>query len=135
MEKATVYFTKEITPEALVRIYEAAGRELKGKVAVKLSTGEPGGHNFLNPQLIKGLVQKLTGTIVECNTAYGGKRSNNKDHWQTFKDHGFMDIAPCDLMDENGDMALPVKDGFHLEKNYVGEHLKKLRLGADPLPL
>ena len=107
MEKATVYFTKEITPEALVRIYEAAGRELKGKVAVKLSTGEPGGHNFLNPQLIKGLVQKLSGTIVECNTAYGGKRSNNKDHWQTFKDHGFMDIAPCDLMDENGDMALP----------------------------
>ena len=124
MEKATVYFTKEITPEALVRIYEAAGRELKGKVAVKLSTGEPGGHNFLNPQLIKGLVQKLNGTIVECNTAYGGKRSNNKDHWQTFKDHGFMDIAPCDLMDENGDMALPVKDGFHLEKNYVGDHLK-----------
>ena len=95
MEKATVYFTKEITPEALVRIYEAAGRELNGKVAVKLSTGEPGGHNFLNPQLIKGLVQKLSGTIVECNTAYGGKRSNNKDHWQTFKDHGFMDIAPA----------------------------------------
>ena len=124
MEKATVYFTKEITPEALVRIYEVAGRKLSGKVAVKLSTGEPGGHNFLNPQLIKGLVQKLSGTIVECNTAYGGKRSNNKDHWQTFKDHGFMDIAPCDLMDENGDMALPVKDGFHLDKNYVGEHLK-----------
>ena len=98
--------------------------ELKGKVGVKISTGEPGGHNFLNPQLIKGLVQKLNGTIVECNTAYGGKRSNNKDHWQTFKDHGFMDIAPCDLMDENGDMALPVQAGFRLKENYVGDHLK-----------
>ena len=124
MEKATVYFTREITPEALVRIYQAVGRPLTGKVAVKISTGEPGGHNFLNPQLIKGLVEQLSGTIVECNTAYEGRRHTNADHWQTFKDHGFMDIAPCDLMDEEGDIALPVQDGFRLKENYVGDHLK-----------
>ena len=124
MEKATVYFTKEITPEALVRIYQAVGRPLTGKVAVKISTGEPGGHNFLNPQLIKGLVEQLSGTIVECNTAYEGRRHTNADHWQTFQEHGFMDIAPCDLMDEEGDIALPVQAGFRLKENYVGDHLK-----------
>ncbi len=124
MEKTTVYFTRQITPEALIRLYQAVGRPLTGKVAVKISTGEPGGHNFLNPQLIKGLVEQLSGTIVECNTAYEGRRHTNADHWQTFKEHGFMDIAPCDLMDEEGDIALPVQDGFHLKENYVGEHLK-----------
>ena len=72
MEKAKVYFTSDITSEGLVKIYEALGKELKGKVAVKISTGEPGGHNFLNPNLIKNLVNKLNGTIVECNTAYEG---------------------------------------------------------------
>ena len=124
MEKSKVYFTKEITPESLIKIYETLGVELKGKVAVKLSTGEPGGHHFLNPNLIKDLVHKVNGTIVECNTAYGGKRDKAEDHWKAIKDHGFMDIATIDIMDEEGDMAIPVENGFHLKEDYVGNHLK-----------
>ena len=124
MEKSKVYFTKEITPDSLIKIYKALGRDLKGKVAVKLSTGEAGGHYYLNPNLIKDLVHKVNGTIVECNTAYSGKRNTTKDHWETIKDHGFMDIAKVDIMDEEGDMPIPVKNGFHLKENYVGNHLK-----------
>ena len=123
MEKAKVYFTREITPESLVRIYEALGRELHGKTAVKISTGEPGGHNFLKPGLIEPLVRKLEGTIVECNTAYEGRRNTSEAHWQTFKDHGFAAIAPCDLMDEEGELVLPVRNGKQLKENYVGSHL------------
>lgn len=124
MEKSKVYFTKEITPESLIKMYETLGVELKGKVAVKLSTGEPGGHHFLNPNLIKDLVHKVNGTIVECNTAYGGKRDKAEDHWKAIKDHGFMDIATVDIMDEEGDMPIPVEKGFHLKEDYVGAHLK-----------
>ena len=124
MEKSKVYFTKEITPESLVKIYEAAGKELTGKVAVKISTGEPGGHNFLNPNLIKDLVSKLDGTIVECNTAYAGRRNTTEEHWKAIKEHGFMDIAEVDIMDENGDISIPVKNGTHLKENYVGANLK-----------
>ena len=125
MQKAKVYFTKAITPESLVKVYEALGRELHGKVAVKISTGEPGGHNFLQPALIAPLVQKLEGTIVECNTAYEGRRNTSEAHWQTFKDHGFAAIAPCDLMDEEGELVLPVRNGRHLKENYVGGHLSR----------
>ncbi len=124
MEKSKVFFTKEITSENLIKIYEALGQELKGKVAVKLSTGEAGGHYFLNPNLIKDLIHKVNGTIVECNTAYSGKRNTTKDHWETIKDHGFLDIAEVDIMDEEGDMPIPVENGVHLKENYVGEHLK-----------
>ncbi len=124
MEKSKVYFTKEITSESLIKIYEALGRDLKGKVAVKLSSGEPGGHHFLNPNLIKDLVNKLNGTIVECNTAYAGRRNTTEEHWKAIKEHGFLDIAKVDIMDEEGDMALPVENGFHLKENYVGNHLK-----------
>lgn len=122
--KSKVYFTKEITPQSLIKIYEALGVSLPGKVAVKISTGEPGGHNFLNPNLIKDLVSKLNGTIVECCTAYGGKRMDPKDHWKTIEDHGFQAIAPCDIMDEEGEMEIPVQGGFHLETNLVGKNLK-----------
>lgn len=125
MNKSKVYFTKEITPESLVKIYEMLGRELKGKVCVKISTGEPGGHNFLDPNLIKNLVNKLNGTICECLTAYVGKRNTVKDHLQTFEDHGFKSIAPCDLLDEEGTIKLPVTGGKHLQGyNIVGSHLK-----------
>ena len=124
MKKSKVYFTKEITPESLIKMYETLGVELKGKVAVKLSTGEAGGHYFLNPNLIKDLVHKVNGTIVECNTAYAGKRNTTKDYWETIKDHGFTDIAAVDIMDEEGDMPIPVENGFHLKEDYVGEHLK-----------
>lgn len=123
MEKSKVYFTKEITPEKLIKIYEALGKELKGKVAVKISTGEPGGHNFLNPNLIKGLVHKLNGTIVECNTAYAGRRNTTEEHWKAIKEHGFLDIANVDIMDEEGDMPIPVEEGFHLKEDIVGKHL------------
>lgn len=123
MGKSKVYFTKEITPESLVKIYEKVGRELPGKVAVKISTGEPGGHNFLNPNLIKDIVNKLNGTIVECNTAYSGRRNTTEEHWKAIKEHGFMDIADVDIMDEEGDMAIPVRNGVHLKENYVGSHL------------
>lgn len=125
MGKAKVYFTKTISPESLVKVYEALGRELHGKVAVKISTGEPGGHNFLQPALIAPLVKKLGGTIVECNTAYEGRRNTSEAHWQTFKDHGFAAIAPCDLMDEEGELILPVRNGRHLKENYVGGHLSR----------
>lgn len=122
MEKATVYFTKEITPESLITIYRALGRELPGRVAVKISTGEPGGHHFLQPALISRLVSLLGGTIVECCTAYAGKRMDPADHWQTIHDHGFAAIAPCDIMDETGEMEVPVNGGFHLKKNIIGDH-------------
>lgn len=123
MGKAKVYFTKEITPEALKKIYHAMGAELKGKIAVKISTGEPGGHNFLQPALIGSLVQELNGTIVECNTAYAGRRKSNEDHWKSIEEHGFKAIAPCDILDEEADMALPVNGGKHLKENYVGARI------------
>ena len=123
-EKAKVFFTKDISEQGLIRIYESLGVELKGKVAVKISSGEPGGHNFLDPNLIKGLVQKIEGTIVECCTAYRGKRFDASTHWQAIQDHGFMEIAPCDIMDEEGEIELHFEGGKHLKGvNYVGSHI------------
>ncbi len=119
-----VYMTREITPEALVKIYEALGRPAEGRVAVKISTGEPGGHNFLQPALVKDLVQKVKGTIVECNTAYGGKRSTTADHLQAARDHGFFDIADVDIMDAEGEINIPVKDTTHIKYDIVGSHIK-----------
>ena len=124
MEKATVYFTKDLSAKGLMKAYNALGVQLKGKVAVKISTGEPGGHNFLQPALIQDLVKALNGTIVECNTAYAGRRSSSEEHWKAIEEHGFKAIAPCDIMDEEGDMAIPVTGGKHLKENYVGTHLK-----------
>lgn len=118
-----VYMTREITPEALVKVYEALGRPAEGRVAVKISTGEPGGHNFLQPALIKNLVQKVNGTIVECNTAYGGKRSTTEEHLQAARDHGFFDIANVDIMDAEGEIKIPVKDTTHIKYDLVGSHL------------
>ena len=123
MEKATVYFTKDISPDGLAKAYKALGVELPGKVAVKISTGEPGGHNFLQPALIKDLVAALDGTIVECNTAYPGRRDTTEEHLKAFDEHGFTAIAPCDLMDIDGEIALPVEGGVHLAENFVGAHL------------
>ena len=117
-----VYYFKEISSENLVKIYEALGREAKGKVAVKLSTGEPGNNNYLNPNLIKELVQKVNGTIVECNTAYGGGRANTEAHLKAAADHGFTAIAPVDIMDADGETALPIKGGKHLKEDYVGKN-------------
>lgn len=121
--QSKVYFTKEISPEALVRIYKALGKEAKGRVAVKISTGEAGGHNYLKPELIGKLVSEVNGTIVECNTAYAGKRMNSEDHWKVIRDHGFDKIAKVDIMDEEGDMRIPVKDTTHIKYDIVGSHL------------
>ena len=121
-ELPKVYLIKEITPENLVKIYEALGRKAEGKVAVKLSTGEPGGHNFLQPTLIAPLVRKMNGTIVECNTAYGGERANTEAHLKAAADHGFTAIAKVDIMDADGEVSLPVKGGKHLKEDFVGKN-------------
>jgi len=118
--KAMVYITKEISADSLMSIYKILGRSATGKVAVKISSGEPGGNYFLSPKLIEPLVKSVKGTIVECNTAYGGKRADTKSHLQTVKDHGFAAIAPVDIMDADGSMSLPVKNGKHLKENLVG---------------
>lgn len=120
--RAVVYMTRNITPEGLMAVYEALGRETTGKVAVKLSTGEPGGHNYLQPSLIEDLVKRVNGTIVECNTAYGGGRSNTAAHLQAAEDHGFTAIAQVDIMDADGEIRLPVEGGKHIEYDLVGSH-------------
>ncbi len=119
---ATVYMFTEISPDNLVKIYEALGRKATGNVAVKLSTGEPGGHNFLQPSLIKDLVHEVNGTIVECNTAYGGGRSDTESHYKAARDHGFTDIATVDIMDADGEVELPVAGGRHIDRDIVGSH-------------
>ena len=121
-EPPKVYLFKEITSENLVKIYEQLGREATGRVAVKLSTGEPGGHNFLQPALIKDLVQRIDGTIVECNTAYGGGRADTQSHLKAAEEHGFTAIAPVDIMDADGEIELPVEGGKHLKYDLVGSH-------------
>ena len=124
MNKAKVYFVKDITPENLVRIYEALGVELRGKVGVKISTGEMGGHNYLKPELIGKLVDKLDGTIIECCTAYGGSRQEVSKHYETIKAHGFLPRFKVDILDEFGEFDVPVYNGKHLTFDRLGEHVK-----------
>ncbi len=118
-----VYFTRDISPEGLVRAYKALGWKPQGKVGVKISTGESAKTNHLRPALIKNLVQMVNGTIVECNTAYGGSRATVAMHHQVVKDRGYLDIAPFDLLDEEGYITLPV-NGKVLKEDYVGSHFK-----------
>ena len=122
MSKSKVYFCPRITADNLIKIYKALGREAKGRVAVKISTGEAGNPNHLSTDVIKGLVHMVDGTIVECNTAYEGRRMNSQDHLQTAAEHGFTAIAEVDIMDAEGDVALPVKKGKHITENYVGKN-------------
>jgi uncharacterized Fe-S center protein len=126
MEKSKVYFTKEITPESLIKIYEALGVELDGNVGIKISTGEKGSINYLKPELIGDLVNKLNGTIIECNTAYPGKRNTVEDHMKVAEEHGFTTIGKgVDIMDGPGEFKIPVKNGKHLEYDIIGENFKK----------
>lgn len=118
-----VYMTKEISAESLVRVYKALGVPAHGHVAVKISSGEMGGNNYLKPTLIRDLVEDVNGTLVECCTAYGGSRQDKGKHWETIHAHGFDSIAAVDLMDEYGQMRIPVKDKKHLKYDIVGEHL------------
>lgn len=121
--EAVVYYTSDISPEAMTAIYEALGDGLRGEnIAVKLSTGEPPASNYLDPDLIADLVQLVDGTIVECNTAYGGQRSGTAMHYQVAEDHGFTAIADFVVLDEDGSMSLTVNGGTHLAENLVGAH-------------
>ncbi len=122
-ETPIVYMTTDISPAGLMAVYEALGREATGEhVAVKISTGETGS-NYLRVELIGDFVKHVNGTIVECNTAYGGQRASTAMHYQLAADHGYTAIADVDIMDEGGSMTLPVTHGTVLTENYVGAHL------------
>lgn len=118
-----VYFTKEITPEALMKVYEALDRKPSGNVAVKLHMGEPGGNNFLKPYFIKDFVSSFNGTFIDACTAYGGRRTTPTDHMKVAEEHGFTAVGPVDIIDANGELTLPVTGGKHLKEVYVGSHL------------
>ena len=124
MSKSKVYFISDITPEGVIKIYNALGIKLPGKVAVKLHSGEVGNQNFIKPEFWKPIIDEVNGTIVECNTAYEGKRNTTKAHWETMKIHGWTDIAKVDIMDEEGEMELTIENGKRIKKNYVGSNLK-----------
>lgn len=123
-DQPKVYMTTDISSEGLVKVFEALGVEPQGAVAVKISTGEPGGKNYLKPELIGQLVKTVNGTIVECNTAYRGPRYTTEEHMKVAEDHGFTAIAPVDIMDGEGDFELEVQDTTHIKYNLVGNHLK-----------
>ncbi len=128
--EATVYLTREITPESLVKIYKALGVPAQGRVAVKMSTGEGSNPNYLKPELIKDLVYEVNGTIVECNTAYGNgpgdeqdDRNSSENHWRVIERHGFKALFPVDIMDEYDEIRIPVEDQSHIKYDIVGGHM------------
>lgn len=122
MEKAKVYFTKEITPEAVIKMYKALGKELPGKVAVKVHSGEKGNQNYLRPEFMRPMVEAVNGTIVECNTAYDGARNSTEKHRHLMEEHGWSKYFKVDLMDaEKPDLILPVSGGKVLKENAVGK--------------
>ena len=124
--KSKVYFSRTITPEKVLELFQLIDKPLKGNVAIKVHSGEKGNQNFLRPDFWKPLVEHVGGTIVECNTAYAGERNTTEKHWQTIKDHGWCEIAEVDIMDGEGpDMELDIPNGKHIQKNYVGKNLEK----------
>lgn len=123
MNKPKVYFTKNITSENMIKMYEALGNPLPGKVAVKLHSGEVGNQNFIRPPFLKPVIKHVNGTIVECNTAYEGKRNTTEEHWNTMKLHGWTEIAPVDIMDSEDELILDIPNGKRIQKNYVGGHM------------
>ena len=126
MEKSKVYFTKEITSENLIKIYEALGVKLTGNIGIKVSTGERGSKGYLKKELIEPLVNQLNGTIIECNTAYPGARTNAKEHLEVAREHGFTDMGKgFEILDSDGEFKIPVKNGKHLEYDILGEGFKK----------
>lgn len=118
-----IYFTSDISSAGLLQIWNSLGLEAPENTAVKLSTGEPGGNNYLHPDLIEDLIHEVDGTIVECNTAYGGSRGTTESHLQAAADHGFTAIANVDIMDADGSLSLPVEGGSHLSEDLLGDHL------------
>lgn len=125
MEKAKVYFTKEITPTSFIKMYETLGKKLEGNVAVKLHSGEKGNQNYLRPEFVKDIVQYVNGTVVECNTAYEGARNSTEKHRELIKEHEWEKYFSFDLLDAEGpDMELDIPNGKVLKKNYVGKNLQ-----------
>ena len=125
MEKANVYFCKEITPENVIKVYEALNKKLPGKVAVKVHSGEEGNQNYLKPEFMKPMVEHVNGTIVECNTAYSGERNTSEKHKKTLERHGWNKIFNVDLMDEEGpDLSIPVLNGKHLKEDFLGKNIQ-----------
>lgn len=121
-----VFFTRNITPENVLKLYDACGLSLTGKVAVKVHSGEKGNQNFLRPDFWKLMIERVNGTVVECNTAYAGSRNTAEAHWQTMRDHGWTEHFPVDIMDEEGpDLQLLIPNGKVIQKNYVGQHLTR----------
>lgn len=122
--KAKVYFTREITPEAVLRLYKTLGKELSGNIAVKVHSGEKGNQNFMRPDFWKPIFDYVGGTIVECNTAYEGTRNTTERHRELLKYHGWSDMYPVDLLDAQGpDMVLEIPEGKKIKKNFVGKDL------------
>ena len=119
---AKVYFSKRITSDTIVKLYDLLKQPLKGKVGVKISTGEKGGNNWLHPELIGDFVHHVKGTIVECNTFYDGQRGSSDKHWALIKEHGFLDIAKCDILDEDGEIGIPVKNYNFMKEFFVGKN-------------
>jgi len=126
MEKSKVYFIKEITPENIIKAYEAVGKKLEGKIAVKMHSGEKGNKNYLRPEFVKDVINYVNGTVVECNTAYEGARNSTEKHLELIKEHEWEKYFPFDLLDREGpDMELDIPSGKVLKKNYVGKDLAK----------
>ena len=123
MESAKVYFTSRLTPDAVVDAFKALSLELPGKVAVKVHSGEVGNQNFIRPAFLKPAIDQVQGTVVECNTAYEGERDTTEKHWHTMELHGWTGLCPVDILDEDGQLALPVPGGRQIQTNYVGSHL------------
>lgn len=124
MEKSKVYFTKEITPENMVKMYETLGVKLDGKVAVKLHSGEKGNQNYIRPELVKAIVEKVEGTVVECNTAYDGARDTTEKHKLLMEEHGWSKYFNVDILDSEGaDKVLEIPNGKIIKKNYVGKNI------------
>lgn len=124
MSKSKVFFSSNITPETVISLYNALGIKLQGNIAVKVHSGEKGNQNFIKPDFWQPIINKLKGTIVECNTAYEGERNVTAKHWETMKNHGWTDIAKVDIMDEEGEIELPIANGKKIRKNFVGNHIK-----------
>ena len=126
MEKSKVYFIKEITPENIIKAYDAVGKKLEGNVAVKMHSGEKGNKNYLRPEFVKDVINYVNGTVVECNTAYEGARNSTEKHLELIKEHEWEKYFPFDLLDREGpDMELDIPSGKVLKKNYVGKDLVK----------
>ncbi len=128
MEKAKVYFIREITPENIIKAYEALGKKLEGKIAVKMHSGEQGNPNYLRPEFVKDVVNYVNGTVVECNTAYEGARNTTEKHQKLIEEHEWNKYFPFDLLDAEGpDMVLTIPEGEVLKENYVEKNMFKIK--------